>query len=203
MASFKNPYSRTGASSTEGTIIPGMQPVKQEGQKKLLPSYPVVGFLYSISRQGIGEYWPLHIGRNTIGRSSECDVCLQEGTVSDLHAALNIKQMQTTKKLSAQIRDEGSKNGIFVNDEELDFDVHSCVNGDIITIGLHYKLLLILVDADAYGLSVDEDFVAVDADESSILDEGFGETDYTYSNTGATIAIDGERTASPEKTTIM
>ena len=29
---------------------------------------PVVGFLYSISRQGFGEYWPLHVGTNTIGR---------------------------------------------------------------------------------------------------------------------------------------
>ncbi len=70
---------------------------------------PVVGFLYSISRQGIGEYWPLHIGSNKIGRSGNCDICLKEGTVSDIHAELNIKQMKTTHKILASIKDIGSK----------------------------------------------------------------------------------------------
>ena len=93
-----NMYSRTTTPDmgSRGTMVPGMEEVapnvgRHESSAK--GGAPVVGFLYSISRQGIGEYWPLHIGSNKIGRSGNCDICLKEGTVSDIHAELNIKQM--------------------------------------------------------------------------------------------------------------
>ncbi len=153
---------RPDSLDSNGTVVPGaikyapgVSPVSQNNDS----NEPVVGFLYSISRQGIGEYWPLHIGRNIIGRSSDCDIRLCERTVSDHHAALNIKQMKTTNKILASIKDEGSKNGIFVNDEELTYDAHPCKNHDIITIGLHYKLLLILIDTEEFGLTISEDFM--------------------------------------------
>ena len=124
---------------------------------------PVVGFLYSISRQGFGEYWPLHVGTNTIGRSEDCDICLREQTVSEHHASLFIRQMKTSRKIIASIRDEGSKNGIFVNQNELTYDAFTCKNRDLITIGNNYVLLLILVDADEMGLSVATNFRPTDA----------------------------------------
>ena len=62
-------------------------------------------------------------------------MCLAEQTVSERHAALNIKQLKSTRKILASIRDEGSKNGIYVNDEELDYDAHEVKNHDIITTG--------------------------------------------------------------------
>ena len=213
-----NPYSRAAADangfSSAGTIIPNMQPFSSpaaEGKPgKLVASEPVVGFLYSISKQGIGEYWPLHIGRNTIGRSESCDICLKESTVSDLHAALNIKQIRSENKLYASIRDEGSKNGIFVNKEELDFDAHSCKSNDIITIGLHYRLLLLLIDAEAYGLTVDEGFIPVDA---ALEEDGnaFEDSDDTFPDAyrrdsfsgGDTMSINGDHLPQPEKTQIM
>ena len=53
--------------------------------------------------------------------------------MSDIHAELNIKQMKTTHKILASIKDIGSKNGIFVNEEELDYSAHECFNNDLIT----------------------------------------------------------------------
>ena len=75
---------------------------------------------------------------------------------------MNDIQVKSTGKLIASIRDVGSKNGMYLNDEELDYDNHTCKLNDIITVGSCYKLLLILIDAADYGLSVAEDFVAED-----------------------------------------
>lgn len=72
--------------------------------------------------------------------------------------------MKSTGKLIASIKDVGSKNGMYLNDEELDYENHSCKLNDIITVGTCYKLLLILIDAKDYGLSVAEDFMVVEDD---------------------------------------
>ena len=163
-----NPYARSKGGQRTGneTYIPGMNdytpgsaPAPAAANPKAKPNTPVVGFLYSISRKGIGEYWPLHLGTNTIGRSEDNDICLKEMSVSSKHATLSIKQMKSTHKLIASIRDTGSKTGMYLNDEELDYENHTCKANDIITVGANYKLLLILIDAEEYGLSVSEEFV--------------------------------------------
>lgn len=161
-----NPYARSrgGQRTSSETYIPGMNDVTpgsvpSQASPQAKPNTPVVGFLYSISRKGIGEYWPLHLGTNTIGRSEDNDICLKEMSVSSKHATLSIKQMKSTHKLIASIRDTGSKTGMFLNDEELDYENHTCKANDIITVGSSYKLLLILIDAEEYGLSVAEGFV--------------------------------------------
>ena len=83
--------------------------------------------------------------------------------MSEHHASLFIRQMKTSRKIIASIRDEGSKNGIFVNQNELTYDAFTCKNRDLITIGNNYVLLLILVDADEMGLSVATNFRPTDA----------------------------------------
>lgn len=157
-------YQRSSAPANGGTVVPEMQKqapgVETPYQEK--SKAPVVGFLYSISRNGVGEFWPVCIGPNTIGRDSSCDISLPEATVSSRHAILNVKQLKSTKKIVAQIRDEGSKNGIIVNNEELDFGIHECFNNDIIRIGDNYLLLLILINPVEHGLSVAEEFVSTD-----------------------------------------
>lgn len=192
-------------STPQGTIVPNMNvyapKVEAHGsmnEKK--PQVPVVGFLYSISRQGVGEFWPLHIGSNKIGRTADCEVCLAEQTVSERHASLNIKQLKSTGKILASIRDEGSKNGIYVNDEELDYDAHEVKHQDVITIGDNYKLLVLLIDAKDMGLSVAENFQPVEVD-TPVIDTPFG-MDTNMDNTGSlyssanrvengTVAMDG------------
>ena len=67
-------YSRGASSATNGTVVPGMHKAATDTPDTPVtaPTAPVVGFLYSISRKGIGEYWPVHIGRNKIGRDADC-----------------------------------------------------------------------------------------------------------------------------------
>lgn len=154
-------------SYAKGTKVPGMEGNIQQNQmgESTTPQYsskPVIGFLYSISRQGIGEYWPLHIGSNTIGTSPNCDICLREATVSSEHAVLVVRKMKKPEKTIASISDARSTNGTMVNGESLGFSAIECVNGDIITIGESYELVLILIDINALGLKVAEKFMPLD-----------------------------------------
>ena len=121
----------------------------------------VVGFLYSVSNRGCAEYWPLRFGNNTIGRAADNTIRLLEASVSARHAQISIKRQITTNRIIAYVRDVGSTNGIFLNGEELDFDGHSCNNGDVITVGLSYRLLVILIDATEKGLEAAKEFRTV------------------------------------------
>ncbi|MCM1163662.1 MAG: FHA domain-containing protein [Muribaculaceae bacterium] len=226
---YQDFYSRNQAAPGQGmprqanaTVVPGMNSMapRVEEQQQQNPmaannqTVPVVGFLYSISRQGFGEYWPLHIGSNKIGRSADNDVVLGELTVTDRHASLNIKQLKSTGKLLASIRDDGSKNGLYVNDEELDYDQHPVKNHDIITIGNNYKLLLILIDAKDMGLSIAEDFqpVAVEAPQPA-FDQNFpglpnpDDTGSLYSSSNrvenGTVAMDGSSPVTSGRTRFL
>lgn len=122
---------------------------------------PVVGFLYSLSRNGEPEYWPLTVGQNTIGNGSTMDICLGEASVSNHHANINIKRMKTKgNALVASIQDVGSKNGIMLNDEELDYDLTPIKNEDVVTFGNNYKCVIMLIDPVKYGLSESAEFIA-------------------------------------------
>lgn len=201
-----NMYNRSASTAPDkGTVVPGMheqapgvEPTAAEKRR----TAPVVGFLYSISRNGVGEYWPVCIGQNTIGRDAVNDVVLLESTVSNRHALLNVKQLKQTKRLVAQIRDEGSKNGIVVNGEELDFGIHECKNGDIIRIGDNYTLLLILIEAEAMGLSIAEEFISTEEIPTPPAmpfmgpgTDGPGANPYNSANRAenGTIAMDGRK----------
>ena len=202
------------------TIVPGrnyVQNYEQSREKVAAPakneandSSPVVGFLYSISRQGIGEYWPIKLGRNTIGRSESCDIQLAEASVSDLHASLSVKIMKSTGRLVASIKDEGSKTGLFLNDEELDYDNYSCKNLDVIVVGSSYRILIILVDAPEYGLTAAENFVSTEVSKPTAkpaaakpIAEPMDDDPFTrpaHINVNETIDIERPGLASVEKT---
>lgn len=145
-----------------GTCVPnGIPNPMGEPVYRQAPQKPIVGFLYSISKSNVGEFWPLHIGSNTIGRSPNCDVCLQEGTVSENHATLVVRVMKNPEKVIASVCDSSSTIGTMINGESLGFDQRECVNGDIITVGAHYDLLFILIDAKQIGLKVCSEFIPV------------------------------------------
>lgn len=166
--------SRHLENENNGTIFPGMQPIKENtniGTKhasKKQSSKPLVGFLYSISRTGFGEYWPIHIGPNLIGRSTKCDISLPEGTVSEEHAVIVVRMMKNPQKLDASISDERSSHGTMLNGESISSTRPlECKNGDIITIGECYQLYLVLIDAKSIGLSIAENFINVSSEEYS------------------------------------
>lgn len=178
-------YARTGNEPKRGTVITGLggneEPTK--GQASTQPQQgsayvgsagksnnaafgkPVVGFLYSISRTGVGEYWPIHIGQNTIGKSATCDIILPEATVSSDHAVLVARKLKKPEKVIASLCDSRSTNGTMLNGESLGFNPVECKNGDIITVGDNYELILILIDAATIGLHVSENFIPVEVSE--------------------------------------
>lgn len=174
-AQSSEPYARNtyAGGAAKGTVVPGMEQVNapsHKGSNTPNPSFdssrqfgkPVAGFLYSISRQGIGEYWPLYLGQNTIGSSPKCDICLREGTVSGEHAVIVVRKMRNPEKTIASISDTRSTNGTMVQGESLGFSAMECFNGNIITIGENYELVLLLVDVKALGLKVAEGFIPID-----------------------------------------
>lgn len=158
-----------------GTFFPGMHNVAapasaesrcaepaQQARRK-----PLVGFLYSISRGEIGEYWPLYIGQNSVGASPKSDVYLKEATVSQDHALIVIRKMKNPEKVIASISDARSTNGTMINGVSLGFAAEECKNGDILTFGENYQCMLILIDVKELGLSVSESFIPVQ-DESEM-----------------------------------
>ena len=176
-ASSNNFYSRGNrSSSNRGTVVPGMmeaqagpqttssEPTSQP-RKTVQPGKPIVCFLYSISRTRAGEYWPLQLGKNTIGQNEGNDILLAEGTVSSNHAVLLTRQGKNG--IIASIKDDQSTNGTKINGEPLDFGAEECHDGDIITIGNNYELLLVLIDADKRGLKLSEDFIPVEVESTS------------------------------------
>lgn len=185
-------YSRSSNSRRgNGTVYPGME-MPPSGTSRVIHESrvsavrsngkPIVGFLYSISRTGLGEYWPLHVGQNIIGNSEDCDIILGEGTVSGKHANLHINKMKKPEKTEATISDLASTNGTQVNENSVSV-AHpvECVDGDIITIGENYDLLLILIDTKALGLHLSDNFIDVrseqeetDVHDNFLTDNGGG-----------------------------
>jgi len=169
-----NPYAQPEMGG--GTVISGMQPSRKnpsasEGAASASCSTctPVVGFLYSISNGGAREYWPIHVGTNIIGRGQEADIVLNEATVSERHAEIRVRELRNSKGLTATIQDLGSKTGILLNDEDPGYDLQVCKNGDILTIGENYRILVIFVDTYANGLCVAPDFIPVEIQKEEAI----------------------------------
>lgn len=142
------------------TQFPGMG---QNSETDKSQGKPIMGFLFSVSKTAYGEFWPLYVGPNTIGRGNNCSICLKEASVSDNHATLVIRKMQNKGENNGVfvfIQDTGSMCGTMLNGVTLDFNPKECKNGDIITIGANYELYFILVDPDSLGLSPKDEFQA-------------------------------------------
>ena len=185
-----NLYQRSQQPTQRRTVVPGMNPVmsgtgpapagpavimeSQPQQRRVLQAgKPVLGFLYTISRTAAAEFWPLCQGPNTIGQSPECDIQLAEATVSGSHAELMVRK-QNNGEVIAWITDAHSTNGTMLNGKSLGFNPEACKNGDIITIGDSYELLIILIDQVGLGLKVKDNFIAIEtaAVEEEIIDDG-------------------------------
>lgn len=190
----QNFYSRnTRPAASRGTVVPGMMDsmadpaissepsVEKPVRKAPVSGKPVVGFLYSISRTPVGEYWPIQIGPNTIGQSADSDIQLAEGTISSNHAVLVTRQVKNG--IIAAITDSKSTNGTMINGETIGFSAEECHDGDIITIGNNYEFLLVLIDAAKRGLSVSKDFIPVELEQPEEEEDEF-EDDVPMFNPG-------------------
>jgi pSer/pThr/pTyr-binding forkhead associated (FHA) protein len=171
-ASRSSIYSREGfqpqdeGQPQEGrkTRYPGMESGPAHSSQQPVYGKPIRGFLYSISRNTVGEFWPLRIGKNTIGSSPKCDICLSEATVSENHASITVRVLENQEKTIASLKDTDSTNGTKINGEDVDFDANKLQNGDIIRFGTNYECLLILIDTKETGLKVSEGFIPSETD---------------------------------------
>lgn len=152
-------FGKQSANVQNGTCIPNPFGTVPATPPNVNNQKPIVGFLYSISKSASAEFWPVRIGSNSIGRSNDCDISLGEATVSEQHAILVVRQMKNPEKIIASICDARSTCGTMINGESLGFDQRECFNGDIITIGEHYDLYFILIDAKQIGLNVCHNFI--------------------------------------------
>lgn len=186
-SNFYQPQNPSGGA--KGTYVPGMESepgsnnfsqttaqTQQEAHKHFSSGKPVVGFLYSVSRTAAGEYWPLHLGQNTIGKDSSRDIVLSEGTVSNDHAVIVVRKLKNTDKIIASISDTRSTNGTMLNGVSLEFSAVECHNNDIITVGDNYELLLLLVDPASLGLAVNKNFIPIEEEDDEIPAPPIGTT---------------------------
>lgn len=134
----------------------------------ILKKRVVVGVLFSISKGILGELFPVYLGDNIIGSAEGCDICLLEKTVSSRHALLNVSHPIGSMGYQISITDLNSMYGTLVNDVDARYDVPIVSEDDIITCGLHYKLLLKLFDVEESHLHEDDEFEAVQINDDSI-----------------------------------
>jgi pSer/pThr/pTyr-binding forkhead associated (FHA) protein len=76
------------------------------------------GFLYSFHGDTGGVFWPLYVGRNTLGRSGSgesLEIEIADPTTSSRHAVI------LCEANSVVLEDEGSTNGSFVNDQPVGY----------------------------------------------------------------------------------
>ncbi len=175
-----NPYNRymdeeMKNNDQRATRFPGIDDT-DGGQQTEAPHDPIVGFLFSVSRTPYGEYWPLYIGKNTIGRNTgdfANMINLLEGSVSSEHAALVIEQYTNPNETVAVLENKGSKNGTFINGKRVIYGrTEECKNGDILRFGSSYECLMVLFDVRELGLKKAENFIVVDELENgNVWDE--------------------------------
>jgi len=115
-----------------------------------LQNRPLIGVLYSISAGIEGELFPVYVGRNTIGSDLSSDICLRETSVSAQHGILLARKqtnMQGDEFINVILSDTNSSYGTCVNGERLNFEKVTCTDGDVISIGQNYVLVLSLFNA--------------------------------------------------------
>jgi hypothetical protein len=135
------------------TAIPGVS--AQPGLSVKTPQGQIFGFLFSVSKTMAGEFWPLMLGANTLGRGSGNSIILGEATVSETHASIHV--ISRAKKLIVYIKDDQSKTGTLLNGELLRGEA-DLKNGDVVTIGEHYELYVVLINPYDLGLAEKPDF---------------------------------------------
>lgn len=212
-------YSRQKSSGGEPTQVLGFgQPENKDNDQyksksMQKPDSPVVGFLYSISRHGFGEFWPIHTGNNVIGRGDDCDIKLSEKTVSSPHADIRARILKKSGQVIANIKDLGSKNGIEVNGEELCYEDHDIKDGDKILIGNAYEFLFILIDPVEKGLKIAENFCECEdtisdpfgygTEQQTAIDSTHSMYDHNNRNSKGTVNLDSASILDSGHTTIL
>ncbi len=103
---------------------------------------PEVAMVILLDSEGEGRRWALDRERLEIGRDPSCDILLPDRVVSRHHAIIERCEEGYV------LRDNGSKNGTFVNGEPVN-DGHLLRDGDEIQIALRFRLIFVAAGATA------------------------------------------------------
>lgn len=89
----------------------------------------LVGWLVTYSMDTMGMDFKLFEGRNIIGRDMNCNITINDSTVSSTHAVILFRSGKYS------ISDQQSSHGTFVNDEDIELEPRYLKDGDIIRMG--------------------------------------------------------------------
>lgn len=146
-----------GGAVSAGTGVMSVMPAA-DGRTVAMQERVVAGVLFSISNGILGEIFPVYLGRNLIGTGSDCDIRLNEATVSAEHAVLFARGDNYPDEVPMTLTDYGSMYGTSVNDNDCRYESLMLRDGDVLSVGRHYKLLLKTFDVGRAGLSEDPEF---------------------------------------------
>jgi hypothetical protein len=109
----------------------------------------LVGFLVSFDNVEFGQYWPIHQGRNVVGRqgaASGIEIEISHPTTSSRHAVL----LAAARPGRVLVEDTGSTNGTFVNDNALSAGQRwELRDGDRLRFGLFNTVVKVIESAPA------------------------------------------------------
>lgn len=136
---------------------------------------PIVGILFTVSKQANGEVYPIYLGRNIVGNAENCDIRLREATISAQHAVIVVRRVKTAsgERQVASVTDYGSANGTFINGEDIDYDTHVLENHDVLGFGIAYRMAFIMLNPNELHLEVAKHFEALKSQGGSELAQGF------------------------------
>ena len=100
-----------------------------EGKGEIRSSRKLVGWLVSYTLDEMGVDFKLFEGRNIIGRDLDCQISVNDSTVSAKHAVLLFR----AQKFS--ITDQQSTHGTYVNGEDIELAPRYLNDGDVIKVG--------------------------------------------------------------------
>lgn len=139
-----------------------MTPNVSQGRHIPLQERVIIGVLFSISKGLLGEIFPIYLGRNMMGSSVSCDICLKEKTVSADHAVLYARCDEYPGESYLSVTDYGSSHGTTVNQQDCRYETLTVRDGDVLTVGRHYQLGVKLFDVAKSGLFEDSNFEDID-----------------------------------------
>lgn len=98
-------------------------------QKQSTVKKRIEGFLITYSHNPYGDYYPLYLGKNRIGRNKTSDIVVNDLAMSGEHAVILFRGNKVF------IEDRLSVNGTFINDGKESIDRANLNDNDIIKMG--------------------------------------------------------------------
>jgi hypothetical protein len=100
-----------------------------EEREELRMKRKLVGWLITYSIDPLGIDYKLYEGKNIIGHSIDCNITVNDRTMSGKHATILFRAGKY------KIKDELSTHGTFVNDEDIEEETIELHDGDLIRMG--------------------------------------------------------------------